>query len=106
MTDQLRRTKILATLGPATDAPGVLEALLRAGVDVVRLNFSHGSAADHARRALEVRAIADVLHREVGILADFQGPKIRVERFTDGKVQLREGDTFTLVCRADAPMGD
>ena len=106
MTDQLRRTKILATLGPATDAPGVLEALLRAGVDVVRLNFSHGSAADHARRASEVRAIAHDLHREVGVLADFQGPKIRVERFADGKVQLREGDAFTLVCRADAPMGD
>ena len=106
MTDQLRRTKILATLGPATDAPGVLEALLRAGVDVVRLNFSHGTPADHARRASEVRAIAKKLHREVGVLADFQGPKIRVERFADGKVQLREGDTFTLVCRADAPMGD
>lgn len=106
MTDQLRRTKILATLGPATDAPGVLESLLRAGVDVVRLNFSHGIAADHARRAAEVRAIAEELHREVGVLADFQGPKIRVERFAEGKVQLREGNTFTLVCRADAPMGD
>ncbi len=106
MTDQLRRTKILATLGPATDSPGVLEALLRAGVDVVRLNFSHGTPADHARRASEVRAIAESLHREVGVLADFQGPKIRVERFADGKVQLREGDAFTLDCRADAPMGD
>ena len=106
MTDQLRRTKILATLGPATDAPGVLEALLRAGVDVVRLNFSHGIAADHARRASEVRSIAADLHREVGVLADFQGPKIRVERFEDGKVQLRQGEEFTLVCRADAPMGD
>jgi pyruvate kinase len=106
MTEQLRRTKILATLGPATDAPGVLEALLRAGVDVVRLNFSHGTADDHARRASEVRAIAHDLRREVGVLADFQGPKIRVERFADGKAQLREGDTFTLVCRANAPMGD
>ena len=106
MTDQLRRTKILATLGPATDGPGVLEALLRAGVDVVRLNFSHGVADDHARRAGAVRAIAEKLRREVGILADFQGPKIRVERFADGKVQLREGDAFTLVCSADAPMGD
>ena len=106
MTDQLRRTKILATLGPATDVPGVLEALLRAGVDVVRLNFSHGVAEDHARRAGAVREIAEKLHREVGILADFQGPKIRVERFATGKVQLREGDAFTLVCSADAPMGD
>jgi pyruvate kinase len=106
MADQLRRTKILATLGPATDAPGVLEALLRAGVDVVRLNFSHGSAADHARRAGEVRHIAEQLGREVGVLADFQGPKIRVERFADGKVQLQEGDSFTLDCRAEAPPGD
>ncbi len=106
MTNQMRRTKILATLGPATDAPGVLEALLRAGVNVVRLNFSHGVADDHARRAAEVRAIAEELHREVGVLADFQGPKIRVERFAEGKVQLREGDAFTLVCSADAPPGD
>jgi pyruvate kinase len=106
MTEQLRRTRILATLGPATDAPGVLESLLRAGVDVVRMNFSHGTADDHARRASEVRAIAEALHREVGVLADFQGPKIRVERFADGKVALRTGDAFTLVCRADAPLGD
>jgi len=106
MTDQLRRTRILATLGPATDAPGVLESLLRAGVDVVRLNFSHGNPEDHAKRAAEVRAIAESLHREVGVLADFQGPKIRVERFAEGKVALRAGDPFTLVCRADAPLGD
>src|SRR6185295_16481434 len=98
---QLRRTRILATLGPATDAPGVLDALLRAGVDVVRMNFSHGKAEDHARRAAEVRAIADALGREVGILADFQGPKIRVERFAEGRVHLRRGDAFTLDCRAD-----
>jgi pyruvate kinase len=106
MTEQLRRTRILATLGPATDAPGVLESLLRAGVDVVRMNFSHGSADNHARRAAEVRAIAHALHREVGVLADFQGPKIRVERFVDGKVALRAGDAFSLICRADAPLGD
>jgi pyruvate kinase len=106
MTDQLRRTRILATLGPATDAPGVLEALLRAGVDVVRLNFSHGGAEDHARRAEQVRTIAEDLGREVGILADFQGPKIRVEKFAEGPVHLHAGDTFTLDCRADAPPGD
>jgi len=106
MTEQMRRTRILATLGPATDAPGVLESLLRGGVDVVRLNFSHGNADDHARRANEVRWIANALHREVGVLADFQGPKIRVERFAEGKASLRAGDAFTLVCRADAPLGD
>ncbi len=96
MSEPMRRTRILATLGPATDAPGVLESLLRAGVDVVRLNFSHAA----------VRWIADTLHREVGVLADFQGPKIRVECFVGGKVKLRQGDSFTLVCRADAPLGD
>ena len=106
MTDQRRRTRILATLGPATDAPGVLEDLIRAGVDVVRLNFSHGQVIDHARRVAQVRAIADRLHREVGILADFQGPKIRVERFAQGPVQLKRGEVFVLECRADAPPGD
>ena len=66
-----RRTKILATLGPATDAPGVLEAVLLAGVNVVRLNFSHGTAEHHAARAEAVRAAASRLGREIGILADF-----------------------------------
>ncbi|MBS0575373.1 MAG: pyruvate kinase [Proteobacteria bacterium] len=106
MTEQRRRTRILATLGPATDAPGVLEDLIRAGVDVVRLNFSHGQVIDHARRVAQVRAIADRLHREVGILADFQGPKIRVERFAQGSVQLKRGEVFVLECRADAAPGD
>ncbi|HEY2346104.1 MAG TPA: pyruvate kinase [Xanthomonadaceae bacterium] len=106
MTDHLRRTRILATLGPATDAPGVLESLIRAGVDVVRMNFSHGKSLDHARRAADVRAIADRLHREVGILADFQGPKIRVERFAEGPVQLRHGEVFVLECRPDVAPGD
>jgi len=106
MTDQLRRTKILATLGPATDAPGVLEAVLRAGVNVVRLNFSHGGPEQHALRAEAVRTIAADIGREVGLLADFQGPKIRVERFAEGKVELHAGSPFTLVCRPDAPLGD
>ncbi|MBS0455938.1 MAG: pyruvate kinase [Proteobacteria bacterium] len=106
MNDQLRRTRILATLGPATDAPGVLESLIAAGVDVVRLNFSHGQSIDHARRVAQVRAIADRLRREVGILADFQGPKIRVERFANGSVQIKRGEVFVLECRADAAPGD
>ncbi|MEO5596762.1 MAG: pyruvate kinase, partial [Lysobacteraceae bacterium] len=105
-SNQLRRTKILATLGPATDAPGVLEALLHAGVNVVRMNFSHGAPEHHAQRIEAVRAIAAEMDREVGVLADFQGPKIRVETFVDGKVELHQGDTFNLVCRADAPPGD
>src|SRR5690606_37879633 len=103
---QLRRTRIIATLGPATDAPGVLKQLLAEGVDVVRLNLSHGTADDHRARATAVRAAAAELGREVGVLADLQGPKIRVERFADGAVQLAAGQRFTLDCREDAPPGD
>ena len=86
----LRRTKILATLGPATDKPGVLEALFEAGIDVVRLNFSHGSAQDHIDRANRVRELSKKTGRRVGILADLQGPKIRIERFKENKVWLEE----------------
>ncbi len=91
-----RQTKIVATLGPATDEPGVLQKLVRAGVDVVRLNFSHGTAADHAERVRAVREAAAAEKRDVGILADLQGPKIRVESFADGPIQLVEGQTFIL----------
>src|SRR5688572_19907625 len=103
---QLRRTKILATLGPATDAPGVLDDVIRAGVNVVRMNFSHGTPEQHAARVTAVHEAARRQGREVGILVDLQGPKIRIEKFADGKVALRAGDEFTLVCRADAPPGD
>ena len=106
MTEQRRRTKILATLGPATDAPGVLDALLRAGVDVVRLNFSHGDPSGQIARADAVRAAAARVGTEVGILVDLPGPKIRIETFANGKVKLRAGDTFTLVASDDAPPGD
>ncbi len=106
MAAQQRRTKILATLGPATDAPGVLEALVSAGVDVVRLNFSHGSAADHAARVARIRAAAQAAGREVGILGDLQGPKIRIERFAIGKVALKTGEPFALYARDEAPPGD
>ncbi|WP_028928087.1 pyruvate kinase [Pseudoxanthomonas suwonensis] len=106
MTDRLRRTKILATLGPATDAPGVLEALFRAGVNVVRLNFSHGDPSGQARRAAEVRIAAQKVGLEIGILADLPGPKIRIERFAEGKVSLKAGDRFDLVASNDAPPGD
>ncbi len=103
---QLRRTKILATLGPATDKPGVLEALCEAGVDVVRLNFSHGSAQDHIDRAGAVRELSRKLGRRVGILADLQGPKIRIARFKDTKVFLNEGQDFALDINLDANAGD
>lgn len=92
----LRRTKILATLGPATDKPGVLEGLYEAGIDVVRMNFSHGSAEDHILRAEQVRALSQKTGRRVGILGDLQGPKIRIERFKDTKVYLNEGQDFAL----------
>ncbi|HET6395709.1 MAG TPA: pyruvate kinase [Pseudoxanthomonas sp.] len=106
MTDRLRRTKILATLGPATDPPGVLDALFRAGVNVVRLNFSHGDPSGQAKRAEEVRAAAQRVGAEVGILADLPGPKIRIERFAAGKVVLKAGDRFDLVADPAAPPGD
>jgi pyruvate kinase len=105
MNDHRRRTKILATLGPATDAPGVLDALLAAGVDVVRLNFSHGDPASQLARAQMVREAAQRLGVEVGILADLPGPKLRIERFAEGKVRLQAGDRFDLVALSDAPPG-
>ncbi len=92
----LRRTKIVATLGPASDTQAVLEKLISAGVDVVRMNFSHGSAQDHIDRAERVRAAALACGRSVGILADLQGPKIRIGRFEKNKITLRSGDIFTL----------
>jgi pyruvate kinase len=106
MSEQIRRTKILATLGPATDAPGVLGDLISAGVNVVRMNFSHGTAEQHAARVTAVRDAATAQGREVGILADLQGPKIRIEKFAAGKVALKAGDRFDLICRADAKPGD
>lgn len=106
MTEQQRRTKILATLGPATDPPGVLDELFRAGVNVVRLNFSHGDPSGQAKRAAAVRAAAQRVGAEVGILADLPGPKIRIERFAEGKVALKMGDRFDLLASVDAPPGD
>ncbi len=91
-----RRTKIVATLGPATDDPKALDKLIEAGVDVVRLNFSHGSAEEHINRAETVRNRARAHGRQVGVLADLQGPKIRIDSFKNGPIQLAEGDTFIL----------
>ena len=81
-----RATKIVATLGPASSSPDVLERLIKAGVDVVRMNFSHGKAEDHIARANLVRELAKKASRTVGILADLQGPKIRVGKFKENKV--------------------
>ena len=96
MNSGLRRTKIVATLGPATDEPGALSEMVRAGVDVVRLNFSHGVVADHARRIELVREAARQAGRYVGVLGDLQGPKIRIDRFVAGKITLQDGAEFTL----------
>ena len=101
-----RRTRIVATLGPATDPPEILEALLRAGVDVVRLNFSHGDPSAQVARGEAVRAMALKIGREIGILADLPGPKIRVETFAEGKVALKAGNRFDLVASLDVPPGD
>jgi pyruvate kinase len=103
---QLRRTKIIATLGPATDAPGMLQRILEEGVDVVRLNLSHGAPEDHQRRANEVRAAAAALGREVAILADLQGPKIRIAKFAAAPVLLEPGAAFALECDPNAAPGD
>jgi pyruvate kinase len=92
----IRGTKIVATLGPATSDPQVLERLIRAGVDVVRLNFSHGKAQDHIDRAALVREIAERVGRTVALMADLQGPKIRVGKFVEGKVMLENGAKFVL----------
>ena len=92
----LRATKIVATLGPASSDPVLLEKMIRAGVNVVRLNFSHGKAQDHIDLAALVREVAQRAGREVAIMADLQGPKIRVGKFADGKVLLVPGEKFIL----------
>ena len=96
MSPARRATKIVATLGPASSDPDLLEQMIRAGVNVVRLNFSHGKAQDHVDRAALVRAAAQRAGREVAIMADLQGPKIRVGKFADGKVTLETGMKFVL----------
>src|SRR5471030_1941258 len=101
MSRRLRRTKIVTTLGPATDRDNNLEKIIAAGANVVRMNFSHGTAEEHILRANKVREIAARLGRHVAILGDLQGPKIRVSTFKEGKVFLNIGDKFLL----DANMG-
>jgi pyruvate kinase len=92
----LRSTKIVATLGPASSDPAVLERMVRAGVDVVRLNFSHGTADDHLARAQLVKDISRKTGRTVAIMCDLQGPKIRVGKFKEGRVMLAKGHAFIL----------
>lgn len=100
----LRRTKIVATLGPASNSEAMIEKLLTAGVNVVRLNFSHGTAEQHAASANLVRQVGEKLGLTVGILCDMQGPKIRIGQFIEGKVNLKTGDLFVL--DANCEMGN
>jgi pyruvate kinase len=92
----LRRTKIVATLGPASERPKTLRKMIASGLDVARLNFSHGSADEHRARARRLRKAADDCGRDTGLLCDLQGPKIRVMRFKKGSVHLRSGAAFFL----------
>ncbi len=101
---QPRVTKIVTTLGPATSDRATLDRMLKAGVDVVRVNFSHGTAEDHLRRVELVREVSREAGLTVGIMADLQGPKIRVGKFKDGRITLESGDPFVL--DAACPIGD
>src|SRR5450830_924559 len=100
----MRATKIVATIGPASSDRETLTRMIKAGVDVVRLNFSHGKAQDHIDRAALVRDVADACGRKVAIMADLQGPKIRVGKFENGKINLVNGEKFIL--DADCEMGN
>jgi pyruvate kinase len=102
----LRSTKIVATLGPASSDPAILERMVRAGVDVVRLNFSHGTAQDHLGRAQLVKEIASKVGRTVAIMCDLQGPKIRVGKFKEGRVTLEKGARFILDARTEVGDGN
>lgn len=101
----MRRTKIVATIGPASSSSDVLKDMIRAGVDVFRLNFSHGSQEEQKKRAELIRICSENMGRVVSILADLQGPKIRTEKFVDGKVQLIKGETFILDTSLDKNAG-
>ncbi|MFJ5732052.1 pyruvate kinase [Streptomyces paradoxus] len=101
----MRRAKIVCTLGPATDSYDQIKALVDAGMDVARFNLSHGGHAEHEERYHRVRKAADETGRSVGLLADLQGPKIRLGRFTEGPVLLERGDTFTITVE-DGVQGD
>jgi len=102
----MKRTKIIATLGPATGSPEAIDALIRAGIDVVRLNFSHGSAKEHINHAEIVRDRARASGRQVGVMVDLQGPKIRIGKFIEGFVTLDEDSEFAIDCEQDIDNGN
>lgn len=94
-----KRTKIVATIGPATEDEKTMTALARAGMDVVRLNFSHGDFAEHGKRIVNARAVARAVGRPIAILQDLAGPKIRIGEFYQERVMLKKGSTFTLTTK-------
>ncbi|MFV1972186.1 MAG: pyruvate kinase [Thiohalobacterales bacterium] len=100
-----RRTKIVATLGPATDEKHVLDDMIKAGMDVVRVNFSHGDPEDHIKQAENVRNRSRAFGHQVGVFADLQGPKIRIGRFGNGKIMLNKDDHFILDAGLDIGAG-
>ena len=102
----MRRTKIVATIGPASREPEVLVQMVEAGMDVARLNFSHGSAEEHAETAQRVRDAANRAGRSVAILQDLPGPKLRIGKLTDGIAELKPGDVVTFVCGEHEEEGD
>jgi pyruvate kinase len=100
----IRATKIVATIGPASSSPEIFKRMLEAGVNVVRFNFSHGKAQDHIERADMVRKVASEVGREIAIMADLQGPKIRIGKFENSKIFLENGSKFVL--DADCELGN
>jgi pyruvate kinase len=102
----LRRTKIVATLGPSTDDPRIMRRLIKAGMDVARINYSHDTQANHETRFQLVREQAQTTGTEIGIIADLQGPKIRIQRFRDGPIFLEEGDEFIIDAKLGPDDGD
>lgn len=102
-TFRKRRTKIVATLGPASNSAEMISKLIDAGVNVFRLNFSHGDHEVHRESVQNIRKISKEKNVYIGILQDLQGPKIRVERFEDGEIILTEGESFALTCDDDSP---
>src|SRR4051794_32237319 len=102
----MRRTKIVATIGPASRDPEVLVRMVEAGMDVARLNFSHGTIEEHAENARRVREAGGRAGRPVAILQDLPGPKLRIGRLREGTVELKPGDRVTFTCGSDGSEGD
>ena len=96
MIRRQRKTKIIATLGPASSSKKVIEALFRAGTDTFRLNMSHGTQADKKELVANIRTVEKAVGRPIAIMADLQGPKLRIGHFCAGKVKLKKGQVFTL----------